>query len=90
MTYQNDPNINPNRRVRDESSYTGWIVGGAVALAVIVGIFMMYNRNGVNTASTVNPNSPAATTTAPATTPSTTGSATPQSPGPPAPAPAAR
>jgi hypothetical protein len=83
LTYHNDPNSNnPNRRaLRADTSYTGWIIGGVVALAVMAGIFMMYNRNGVNTATTVNPNAPAVTTTAPAI-PSTTGSATPVSPTP--------
>ena len=80
MTYQNSND--PNRRaLRADKSYTGWIVGGAVALAVMAGIFMMYSRNGVNTASTANPNAPAVTTTAPAS-PSTTGSGTPASPAP--------
>jgi hypothetical protein len=59
MTYQDDPNINRRRSVRDETSYTGWIIGGLVALLVIAGIFMMSGRNaGDNTAS----NTPAATT----------------------------
>ena len=31
MTYQNDPNIN-RRNHRDDTSYTGWIIGGIVAL----------------------------------------------------------
>jgi len=75
VTYQNDPN-NPNnvrRRngMRDETGYTGWIIGGVVAVAVILGIFMMTNRGDKSTA--LN-NSPATTAR---TVPSTTGSAVP-------------
>jgi hypothetical protein len=68
MSYQNDPNLN-RRPVRDDDpSYTGWIVGGIVALAVIAGIFMMFGRtDSTSTASNTSPNRPAVT--APATTP---------------------
>jgi hypothetical protein len=80
MTYENDPNINNrNRRVDNNTSYTGWIVGGLVALAVVVGIFMMTNRNNTNTA-TNDTTVPRATTTAPTPAvvpPATTGSAPP-------------
>jgi hypothetical protein len=75
MTYQDDPS-NPNnvrRRngMRDETSYTGWIIGGVIALAVVLGIFAMTNRGDKDTASN---NSPATVTR---TAPSTTGSAVP-------------
>jgi hypothetical protein len=83
MTYENDPN---RRRTRDDTSYTGWIIGGVIAVAVILGIFMLTNRtDNTNTASNT-----------PATAPSTTGSgATTPAPGPgkpasPVPAPANR
>lgn len=70
MTYQNDPNINrPRDPLNKDRSYTGWIVGGVVALAVILGIFAMSSRtDNTNTAS--NADRPAATA------PSTTGSGT--------------
>ena len=70
MTYQNDPNINRrnNRMDRDDTSYTGWIIGGIVALALVIGLFAMFGRNNTNTASNTAPNSPAATA------PTTTGS----------------
>ena len=61
MTYQNDPN-RPNR-MRDEGSWTGWIVGGVLAVAVILGIFAMTNRTDNTNAASNNP-------------PATTGSAT--------------
>jgi hypothetical protein len=67
MTYQNDPNIN-RRNHRDDTSYTGWIIGGIVALALVIGLFAMFGRNNTNTASNTAPNSPAATA------PTTTGS----------------
>jgi hypothetical protein len=71
MSYQDDPNINRRRNgMRDETSYTGWIIGGVIALAVVLGIFAMTNRSNDNTAL----NSPA-TVNRPA--PSTTGSAVP-------------
>jgi hypothetical protein len=71
MTYSNDP----NRRngMRNETSYTGWIIGGVVALAVIIAIFAMTNRSGTNSTAS---NTPAATPTVPATT----GAATPNNP----------
>ena len=78
MSYQNDPhNRSP---ASDNTSYIGWIIGGLVALAVVVGIFTMYRHNGNYTAS--NANSPATTTTAPKSLPSTTGSAVPSGPAP--------
>ena len=66
MTYQNDPH---NRRPAvEETNYTPWIIGGAVALALILGIFFMTGtRTGTNTAT-----SPTTTTS----TPTTTGSGT--------------
>jgi hypothetical protein len=83
MSYQNDPNINRrnNRIDRDETSYTGWIVGGLVALALIIGLFTMFGRDKTNdtTASNTSPNRPAAT--APATTGSgAAGTAIPKNP----------
>jgi hypothetical protein len=68
MTYQNDPNSRIG--MREDRSYTGWIVGGVVALAVILGIFMMTGRNNDNTANNTM-NRPSATV------PTTTGSAVP-------------
>jgi hypothetical protein len=74
MTYNpNDPDpARRNLRMGDEeTSYTGWVIGGIVALVVILGIFLMTGRP-TNTASTSSP----ATTSRPALTPpATTGSA---------------
>jgi hypothetical protein len=59
MTYQNDPH---NRRpARDNTSYTGWIVGGLVALALVIGLFTMFGRDTTNTNTAAN-NTPATTT----------------------------
>ena len=77
MTYHEDPNINrrSSHPMTEDRSYTGWIVGGIVAVAVVLGIFAMTSgTDNTNTAS--NTNRPAATTpaTTPATSPATTGS----------------
>src|SRR3954466_10706748 len=66
---------NDNRnRVGDETSYTGWIIGGIVALAVIVAIFAFSRNTGdTNSAS----NTPGTST---GTAPSTTGSGRDNSP----------
>ena len=71
MTYQDDPNL--SRRSyppKDDTSYAGWIIGGIVALVVILGIFFLAGRPNDNTAA----NAPGANT------PTTTGSATPAPP----------
>jgi len=70
MTYQDDPN-NPNRNsypMTEETNYTGWIVGGVIALAVILGVFAM-----------TGPTDQTGTAANPPATPTTTGSATPDS-----------
>jgi hypothetical protein len=76
MSYQDDPNGNLRRSEKptEESSYTGWLVGGAVAFAVILGIFMMSSRTD-NSGMATN-DSPA--TSRPATPPTTTGSGSSQ------------
>src|SRR3954468_2487745 len=69
MSYQDDPNINRRNRIdREDTSYAGWIIGGIVALALVVGIFAMFGRDNTNTASNNTPNRPTATA------PSTSGS----------------
>ncbi len=83
MTYVNDPNRRGDMPL--ETSYAGWMVGGAVALAVILAIFFM-------TSGPTNNNSTASNTTSPTTTsrpaPSTTGSGAIDAPAnPPAPLP---
>jgi hypothetical protein len=46
MTYQDDPNLNRRKRLNrdNNTSYTGWIVGGLVALALVIGLFTMFGR----------------------------------------------
>jgi hypothetical protein len=78
--YQNDPNINRRNQAgyRNNTSYTGWIIGGIIALALIIGGFVMFSRQDGTTSSASNTNSPAVTTTVPGrAAPATTGSATP-------------
>jgi hypothetical protein len=80
---QNNPGFGHRKlSVHGETkSYTSWIVGGIVALAVLFVFISMYRHNNNYTASYTNPNAPAVTTTAPAATPpSTTGSAVPTAP----------
>ena len=73
MTYQDDPNINrrDRRGTAGDTSYTGWIIGGVVAVAVILGIFMMMGRDNTTNTAADTPNRPAATA------PATTGTAVP-------------
>lgn len=84
MTYQDDPNGNLRRDDSEETNYTGWIVGGAVALAVILGVFVM--ANGTNNPGMATNDSP--TISRPATEPTTTGSGSSQPSNPPASVPA--
>jgi len=80
MTYQDDPNM-PRRPMphdeasfrrmdRDETSYTGWIIGGFAALALIMGAFFMFGRDDGTTSTASNTNRPAVTQ--PSTNPPTT------------------
>jgi hypothetical protein len=73
MTYQNDPNR--RNRLDGDRSYTGWIIGGVVALALVIGLFTMFGRDNTKN-STASNNTPATTTTnrPAATAPATTGS----------------
>ena len=81
MTYQDDPNGNLRRTDPEGANYnyTGWVVGGAVALAVVLGVFMM--SDGTNNSGMAN-DSP--TISRPATEPTTTGSGSSQPSIPPA------
>jgi len=77
MTYQDDPNFK-RPTADDEPNYLPWTIGGAVALAVILGIILLPGRAGKD--STVASNPPATTKMAPApatTPPATTGSGSP-------------
>jgi hypothetical protein len=71
MTYDDNRNRNG---MRDETSYTGWIIGGVVVLALIIGVFALTNRTNDHTAAN---NSPATTT---GSAPSTTSAASPNAP----------
>jgi hypothetical protein len=37
MTYPSDPNTNRRSNIRDDTTYTHWIIGGAVVLAIVIG-----------------------------------------------------
>jgi hypothetical protein len=83
MTYQ-DPNsrrpmpADQRRLERDETNSAGWILGGLVALALIVGVFFMFGRDDSTTSTATNTNRPAVTQPAapPANPPATTGAGT--------------
>jgi hypothetical protein len=82
MTYQDDPNINRPTK-DDEPNYLPWTIGGAVALAVILGIILLPGHAGKDSTVANNANPPAASKMAPApatTPPATTGSAAPSTP----------
>ena len=79
MSYQDDPN-NPERRsypMTDDTSYINWIVGGVVALVVILAVFAFMGSSTDRNGTAANP--PAM--------PTTTGSATPDALPPSTPAP---
>ena len=61
---QNDPNIGRrvNQLVMKRVNYTGWIIGSAVAVVIILALFMMFDRS----TSTIRP---AAISTGAITTP---------------------
>ncbi len=82
MTYQDDPNGNLRRSDPEgaNNNYTGWIVGAAVALAVVLGVFLM--TNGTKNSGMATNDSP--TISRPATAPTTTGSGSSQPSSPPA------
>ena len=44
---QNDPNIGRrvSQLVMKRVNYTGWIIGSAVAVVIILALFMMYDRS---------------------------------------------
>jgi hypothetical protein len=71
MTYQNDLNTNRRSDISDDTSYTGWIIGGVVALAIVIAAVAFTSTGN-------SPDQPQTTTTVPAPTPSpsTTGSDT--------------
>jgi hypothetical protein len=82
MSYQNDPNINRRNGLdRGRTSYTGWIMGGLVALALVIGLFTMFGRDNTNTASNTSNGSTVTTVPGPAA-PTTTGSGTASTPAP--------
>jgi hypothetical protein len=82
MTYQDDPNI--SRPIKDdEPNYLPWTIGGAIVLAVILGIILLPGHAGKDSTVANNASPPAATKMAPApatTPPATTGSAVPSAP----------
>jgi hypothetical protein len=67
MTYQDDPNM--KRTDDQDTNWMGWLIGGVVALAVIIGIFLMAGPKGNDNTAANNPNPPRTTTTAPTSPP---------------------
>ena len=85
--YQNDPNINRRNQAgyRDsQTSYTGWIVGGLVALALVIGAMLMFGRDNGTTSTANNTNRPATATTTGSGAATTPAPATPAAPANPA------
>jgi hypothetical protein len=74
MTFQEDPNRPRRPMVRNETSYTTWILGGIAALAVIFGLAFMFSRDDRTTSTANDTNRPAAAQ--PASPSPTTGSGT--------------
>ena len=73
MTFPDDPNLNrTNRQVAGGTTYTGWIVGLLILIAIIV-IFSWANTGRNN--GTASNNTPAVSKSTP-TPPATTGSGT--------------
>lgn len=74
MSYQDDPNGNLRRSEtpNEQPGYTGWLVGGAVALAVILGIFIMSSRTDNSGMATNDSTATSRPATPPTTTPPTT------------------
>lgn len=68
-------NRNPNVRADDDRSYAGWIIGGLVAAAVILGFMFVLPMTNTNTANNNNNGTTASSPVRPAVPPaSTTGS----------------
>jgi hypothetical protein len=86
MTYPNDEDewnfrsdsngSNRNVRAKDRP-YTGWIIGGLAALAVILAITFILPHRTDNTATNTRPAAPATTTGSGATSPAPAGPGTP-------------
>jgi hypothetical protein len=74
MTIKEDPNRPRHPMVRNETSYTTWILGGVAALAVIFGLAFMFGRDDGTTSTAIGTDRPAATQ--PASPSPTTGSGT--------------
>jgi hypothetical protein len=76
MTYQEDPNMPRRPAMRDETSYTSWVLGALAVLLIAGAVMFMVNKDdGTQTANT--PNKPSATAPAnppPPASPTTTGS----------------
>ena len=70
MTYQDDQNGNLRRTDPEGANYTGWIIGAAAALVVVLGVFLL--TNGTNNSGMATNDSP--TISRPATEPTATGS----------------
>jgi hypothetical protein len=82
MTFPNDSNRNGNRDRVNDTNYTPWIIGGVVAVALMIGYSMMSDRP-TNTAEIKSDRE--ITTTTPSVTPSTPAPTAPSTPVPTAP-----
>jgi len=55
MTYQSDPNTNRRNDIRDDTSYTHWIIGGVVALAIVIAAAAFISTGGTTRTSPKQP-----------------------------------
>jgi hypothetical protein len=73
MTYQSDPNSNRRNDIRDDRSYTHWIIGGVVALAIVIAAVAFISTGNYpdrpQTITTVPAPAPSSSTTGPDTAP---------------------
>ena len=79
-------NRNPNVRADGDRSYAGWIIGGLVAVAVILGFMFVLPMTNSDTASNMNNGTTASSPVRPATPPASTTGSGATSPAPAAPA----
>ena len=62
--------------MKEETSYMGWVIGGLVALALVIGLFTMFGRDTTTTNTAIYTTRPVTTTPAPLPAPATTGTVT--------------
>jgi len=74
MSNMGDPDYpkRPSYPMTDETNYTGWIVGGILALVVVLGLFFAFGGTSNETSTAVNRPAPTTTGSGIAPAPATT------------------